>query len=64
MNNSTSTDVTFTGAWCNRIVAKHKSCHSTAPEDKQINKYMVYSTSPQIHTKNIESRHINKSSSF
>ena len=35
--NSTSTDVTITGAWCNRKVAKHQSCPSIAPADKWIN---------------------------
>ena len=37
MANSTSTDVTFGGAWCNRVVAKQEDSHSTAPADKQIN---------------------------
>ena len=37
MTNSTSTDVTFGGTWCNRVVAKQKDSHSTAPVDKQIN---------------------------
>ena len=32
-----STDVTFGGAWCNRVVAKQKDTHSTAPADKEIN---------------------------
>ena len=36
MTISTSTDVTFTG-WCDRIVAKHWSCYSKAPADKQVN---------------------------
>ena len=38
MTNSTSTDVTFGGAWCNRVVAKQEDSHSTAPADKQMNK--------------------------
>ena len=37
MTNSTSTDVTFGGAWCNRVIAKQGDSHSTAPNDKQIN---------------------------
>ena len=35
MTNSTSTDVTFGGAWCNRVVAKQEDSHSTAPANKQ-----------------------------
>ena len=34
---STSTDDTFRGAWCNRVVAKQEDSHSTATADKQIN---------------------------
>ena len=37
MTNSTSTDVTFGGAWCNRMAAKQEDPHSTPPADKQIN---------------------------
>ena len=37
MTNSTSTDVTYGGAWCNRAVAKQKDSHSTVPADKQVN---------------------------
>ena len=37
MTNSTGTDVTFVGVWCNRVVAKQEDSHSTAPADKQIN---------------------------
>ena len=37
MTNSTSTNVTFGGAWCNRVVAMQEDYHSTAPADKQIN---------------------------
>ena len=33
MRNSTSTDVIFTGAWCNRMSAKHKGYYSVAPAD-------------------------------
>ena len=29
MTNSTSIDFIFTGAWCDRMVAKHQSCKST-----------------------------------
>ena len=39
MANITSTDVTFEGAWCNKVVAKQEDSHSTAPTDKQINEY-------------------------
>ena len=31
-----STDVTFTGAWSNRMITKQQVCHSTTPADKQI----------------------------
>ena len=37
MTNSTSADVTYEGAQCNRVVAKQKGCQSTAAADKQIN---------------------------
>ena len=37
MPNSTSTDVTFGGAWCNRMITKQQGCHSITPADKQIN---------------------------
>ena len=33
MPNITSTDVIFTGVWCNKIVAKHQGYHSIAPAD-------------------------------
>ena len=33
MTNSTSTDVTFRGEWCNRVVATQEDFHSTAPAD-------------------------------
>ena len=41
MTYSTSTDVTFGGAWWNRVAAKQEDSHSTAPADKQINKDTV-----------------------
>ena len=34
MTNSTSTNVTFGGAWCN-IIAKQEDSHPTVPEDKK-----------------------------
>ena len=37
MTNSTSTDVTFRGACCNKVVAKQEDSHFTAPADKQVN---------------------------
>ena len=37
MTNSTSTDVTFGGSWCNRVVGKQENSSSTAPVEKQIN---------------------------
>ena len=37
MTNSTSTDISYGGAWCNRVVAKQEDSHSTAPAVKQIN---------------------------
>ena len=36
MTNSTSTDVTIGGAWCNRVVAMQEDYHSAAPADQQI----------------------------
>ena len=36
MTNSTSSDVPFGGAWCNKVIAKQEDSHSTAPADKQI----------------------------
>ena len=35
MTNSTSTDITFGGAWCNRVIPKQDDSHSTTPADKQ-----------------------------
>ena len=37
MTNSTSTGISFGGAWCNRVVAKQEDRNTTAPADKQIN---------------------------
>ena len=37
MTNSTSTDATSGGAWCNTVVAKQEDSHSSAPADKQMN---------------------------
>ena len=37
MTNSTSTDVTFGGGWCNRMITKQQDYHSTTPAAKQIN---------------------------
>ena len=37
MTNSTSTDVTFGGAWCHKVVPKQEDSPSTAPSGKQIN---------------------------
>ena len=34
MANSTSTDVTFGGAWCNRVLAKQEDSNFTAAADK------------------------------
>ena len=34
MKNNTSTDVTYGGAWFNRVVAKQEDCHSAASTDK------------------------------
>ena len=30
ITNSTSTDATFAGAWCNSVVAKQEDCHPIA----------------------------------
>ena len=38
MTNSTNTDVTFRGTWCNRMTAKQQHWHSIALADKQIKK--------------------------
>ena len=35
MTNSTSTDVTFGGAWRNKMLVKQGDAHSNAPEDKK-----------------------------
>ena len=48
MTNSTSPDVTFEGAWCNRLVAKQEDFHSTAPADKEINEYRYIQLTPLI----------------
>ena len=37
MTKSTSTDVTFGGAWCNTVIAKQEDFPSTSPADTQIN---------------------------
>ena len=37
MINSTSTDVTFAGTWCNSVTEKQEDSHSTASVDKQVN---------------------------
>ena len=34
MTNSTSIDVNFESAWCNRVVAKQEDYHSTTPAEK------------------------------
>ena len=34
MINSTSTDDTYSGAYCNKIVPKVKGCHSNVQADK------------------------------
>ena len=44
MTNCTSTDVTFGGASCSRIIEKQENCHSTTQADKQINEEMLQST--------------------
>ena len=46
MTNNTSTDVTFEGAWCNRVIVKQEDFHSNVPAAKQINE-MLQQTSPQ-----------------
>ena len=49
ITNNTSTDVTFTGTWCNRMVAKYKGGHSTDLADKPINAYMVHPASLTVN---------------
>ena len=56
MTNSTRTDVTFTGAWCDRMGAKHYSCHSTAPADKQLNSASNLSPPPHINEEQFSPR--------
>ena len=51
--NRTSSDVSFTAAWCNRMGTKQYSCHSTAPGDKQINEYIVFYPPPTDSVQNI-----------
>ena len=46
MINSTSTDVTYGDAECNRMIAKQDSCHSTAQAEKQISEERPHSTIP------------------
>ena len=53
MTNSTSTDITFGGAWRNRVVANQGDPHSTVPADKQINEYRYIQPPPYIKLKNI-----------
>ena len=48
MTNSTSTNVTFGGAWCNRVAAKQDVSHSTAPADEHINKRKYIQPPPRI----------------
>ena len=45
ITNSTKTDVIFTCAWCEGMVAKQQSCRSTAPANKLMNECMVHPTS-------------------
>ena len=53
MTNSTSTDVTVEGAWCNRVEAKQENSHSAAPADKQTNE-KIHTTAAVIrHNKNV-----------
>ena len=44
MTNSTSTDVTFGGGWCNRVVTKQEDYQSTTPA----NNYYYYSLKKQF----------------
>ena len=37
MTNSTSTDATLGGVWCNRRITEQQGYHSTTPVDKHIN---------------------------
>ena len=46
MTNNTSTDVTFGGAWCNRVAAKKEDSSSTTPVDKHINEELLHPTYP------------------
>ena len=47
MTKNTSTDVTFGGAWCNRVVVKQEDRHSTASADKQINEQRYIQPPPE-----------------
>ena len=47
MTNSTSADVNFESAWCNRVVANQEDSYSAAPADKQINKKISQPTPPR-----------------
>ena len=48
MANSTSTDVIFGGAWCDRVEAKQEDSHSTTPADKQITENNVTTNHPIV----------------
>ena len=48
MTNSTSTDVISENTWCNRMIAKKKSCHSIAPADKHINEKNITVNQPSL----------------
>ena len=52
MTNSTSTHVTFGGAWCNRVIANQEDSHSTAPAYKQINENILQPTTHPSSKKN------------
>ena len=46
MTQSTGTDVTFGGVWCNRVVAKQEDFHSAAPADQPISEEMFLQSLP------------------
>ena len=48
MTNSTSTDVIFGGARCNRMITKQYAYHSTTPADKQINEQRYSQPPPPL----------------
>ena len=52
MTNSSSTDVTFRGAWCNKVAATQEDSHSTAPADQQTSEEKIVNNPSTNNTLN------------